>query len=473
MKKSLALIGLLISVVVTGMTIYVFLASDIVGTSHYDVYAVVDNANGLLIDTEVRIAGIKVGRIKKMDLLTNRAQLTLEINGDITIGKDDILRRVPQGILGASFLQLELVGGEPLSEGGFITNIEDKSLIDKLSRDADGIASNLTNITGDIDDYLSTSDLFARIDAVVAVLEETLNNINKITAGLAQSSEINAQNIQVLIASIAGITSTIEQFIALDKANDTQELSDTLVAIKESLNNIQQISDSINNGEGTIGKLIHDDTLYKEATEAVQNVNAITNRAAGLYTNFDYRYEGLISETGTGYASRNHVNIRISPAESTRYYQIGITTGGPEKFEGTPNYTSTINTSNIKLNLELAQQFTPWLRVHGGLIENTGGVGVQFTPIKQLELGVDAFDFGGGNAGAMMRANAYVYPFFDPDDKKNPLKWIYIGGGVDDILGSYQQNYYFGVGLRIYDEFLYDSIRLIPLASAASAVSQQ
>lgn len=471
MVKSLTLIGLLISAVTVGISIYVFMASDIIRGDVYNLYATVDNATGLLVDTNVRVAGIQVGRIKHMELVDNRARLTLEIKASIIVHSNDTLKRVSQGILGASFLEIILTNeGSLLEDGAEILNVEDQSIIDKLSGSAGEIVDNVGDVTSDIQAYLATSDLFTQIDAIATTLESTLAHINQITQGLALNSELNANNINLLIASIAGITSALEQFIANDKNNPNQALSDTLVSIKESLQNIQSITDSIDNGEGTIGKLLKDDSLYREANTAVENINKITNRAAGLYTNFDYRYEGLISGSGKGYASKNHINLRISPAESPRYYQFGITSGGSENFDGTPNYTSTIGDSTLKLNLLLAQQFTPWLRAKGGLIENTGGVGIDITPIKQIEVGAEVFDFGGGNAGAMIRANAYIYPFFDPNNKNNPLKWIYIGGGVDDVLNSYERNYYFGAGIRIYDEFLYDSIRLIPLASAASAI---
>ena len=471
MLKSIALIGLLITSVTVGISVYIFLASDIIRGDVYNLYATVDNATGLLIDTNVRVAGIQVGRIKNMELVENRAKLTLELEQRIQVHSNDILKRVPQGILGSSFLEIVLTNeGSVLEDGAEMLNIEDKSLIDTLSGGAEEIVGNVENVTADIQAYLATSDLFAQIDKIASTLESTLQHINQITKGLAVNSELNAQNINLLVASMAGIASALEQFLAQDKANPNQDLSDTLVSIKESLQNIQAITDSINNGEGTVGKLLKDDSLYTEANTAVANINKITNRAAGLYTNFDYRYEGLISGAGNGYASRNHINLRIAPAESPRYYQIGVSTGGPERFDGTPIYTSTIGDSTLKLNILLAQQFTPWLRAKGGLIENTGGVGIDITPIKQVEVGVEAFDFGGGDTGAMLRTTTYIYPFFDPNEKNNPLKWIYVGGGVDDILNSYERNYYFGVGIRIYDEFLYDSIRLIPLASAASSV---
>lgn len=471
MVKSAFIIGLFLTLVTLFVGVYMFLASDVIGTATYTIYAKVKNANGLLIDGSVNVSGVKIGRIKNIVLENNQAKLILEIEKKIELHEEDILTRVPKGILGSVVLEIERTQtGKLLQDKDYLINVDNDTLMETLTNSSQEIIKDVDYVTGEIQNYLASSDLLARIDEITEYLATTTKDISLITQELAINSQFNAQNIQTMIQAIAGITVALEQFLTTDKTLNNQEFADTLIAIKNSLQNIQEITDGISQGEGTIGKLLKDETLYTQTATAVENINKVTRRAAGLYTDFEYRYEGLIAESTLQYTSRNNVNLRINPADSPRYYQVGITTGGPENFVNTPDYTSNFVNDTTKINLLFAQRFGKMLTVRGGLLENTGGFGIDFTPIPQLQISGEAFDFGGGKSGIQLRSNIYIYPFFDPRELRNPLKWIYIGGGVDDILESYKRNYYFSLGIRIQDEFIYDAIRLLPLASATTTI---
>jgi len=47
----------------------------------------------------------------------------------------------------------------------------------------------------------------------------------------------------------------------------------TASSLKLTVNNLQELSHKLNSGEGTLGRLINDDSLYLEAQSTVQKVN--------------------------------------------------------------------------------------------------------------------------------------------------------------------------------------------------------
>jgi phospholipid/cholesterol/gamma-HCH transport system substrate-binding protein len=99
--------------------------------------------------------------------------------------------------------------------------------------------------------------------------------------------------------------------------------------------------------------------------------------------------------------------------------------------------------------------------VRAGVFESTAGVGMDLSPFSQLALSAEAFDFGAED-GAYLRGYGTVYPFYNPDSS-NPLQWLYLSGGVDDILGVYERDYFIGAGVRFTDQDLRGLVGFIPI----------
>jgi hypothetical protein len=89
--------------------------------------------------------------------------------------------------------------------------------------------------------------------------------------------------------------------------------------------------------------------------------------------------------------------------------------------------------------------------LRGGAIESTGGLGVDFQPHQKFSISTELFDFSQDDK-PYLRAYGIIYPFFDPT-LSNPFNWIYIGGGVDNILIE-NRDYFMSLGLRFTDNDL-------------------
>ena len=55
------------------------------------------------------------------------------------------------------------------------------------------------------------------------------------------------------------------------------DLRESIPKLRESINSFHDISQKIARGEGTIGKLLNDETLYAETKQTVSNINTITS----------------------------------------------------------------------------------------------------------------------------------------------------------------------------------------------------
>ena len=478
MKKSIIIIGIFTTSVTTLFTFFIIRASNLVGTKSYEVYAEMKDANGIVRETTVRIAGVTVGKVKNLTLKKdNHVRLTIELDGNIAIPIDSIVQKKPLGILGSSFLEI-IPGTESklISKGHTLNSTSSSSLMDTLGTSAGNISKDLESITDTVNTYLSQSKIFETINSISIELNTALVGINALLETVQASAKNNSDSINGIITATAQITNALEYLMVKDKNSSDTELSQTLLAIRNTLVNIEEITGKINNGEGTIGKLVYKDDVYDTINEVANNldttinsINNIVTPTSQLKTAFDYRVENLISENFK-YTPKQHVNILLKVPNTQRQFKVGITYGGGEVLSSKRNSYPSLSNSNIKLNLTIGQNlFKDYFTLHGGIIENTGGLKLDIKPLKEWIISSEIYNFGTKN-GVNIRTLTQINPFTSLENTNNPLRWLYINGGVDDILNNYTRTYFIGVGLHFVDNFFYDATKLLPVASTINTI---
>lgn len=108
------------------------------GADDYELVAKFRSAAGLSPGTDVRIAGVKIGRVSNLDLdpKSFRARVTLSIRNDIELSDETIAKIDSEGLLGGSFVSIEPIPGfEALGPGDEIVNTQGSvSLLDLLAQ---------------------------------------------------------------------------------------------------------------------------------------------------------------------------------------------------------------------------------------------------------------------------------------------------------------------------------------------------
>ncbi len=112
--------GAVVMLVAIGFVVFAFRASGISADGGYRVNAVFNDASGLAIGTDVRMAGVKVGTVigQSLDTETFQANIVLEIDESIQLPSDSSARILPDGLLGGNFISLEPGAEEDLIPNG-------------------------------------------------------------------------------------------------------------------------------------------------------------------------------------------------------------------------------------------------------------------------------------------------------------------------------------------------------------------
>ena len=127
MKNSMVetLIGAAVVAIAAAFFIYAYQVSDRASTAGgYRLVAEFDNAEGVNVGSDVRMAGVKVGTVVDMSLNSENymAKLTLQLDPKLQLTDDSAAKVTAEGLLGSKFIALEqggsdvkLADGEPIS----------------------------------------------------------------------------------------------------------------------------------------------------------------------------------------------------------------------------------------------------------------------------------------------------------------------------------------------------------------------
>lgn len=269
----------------------------------YTLVAGFGNLKGLKTGDEVRMAGVKVGAVELTRLAGNRVEALLAIEPNVKIPTDAIASVEQSSLLGSNYLGVTFgTPGGPLLKD--MDEIKTKPTVDmsEVISQLGNLGSKLEQVIGEIGKSMGTDSdgggIFQRIDKLVTdngpKLTETISNLQDITAKikggegtfgklvndpklhddlLASVSEIKlaAADARTFMGDTKGIVADVKS----GKGALGALLYDPATAdnLKFTIANARTVSDKIAKGEGSLGKLLADDTLYRDAQATLKKAD--------------------------------------------------------------------------------------------------------------------------------------------------------------------------------------------------------
>lgn len=127
--------GAIVLLAAAGFVTLAYEAADIKGNGGYEIIAEFGSTGGLSVGDDVRISGIKVGRIteQSLDPITYSARIAMAIAPEIEIPADSSARITAASLLGGNYLEL-MPGAEDemLAAGAVIYDTRDPVSISDL-----------------------------------------------------------------------------------------------------------------------------------------------------------------------------------------------------------------------------------------------------------------------------------------------------------------------------------------------------
>ncbi len=284
-------VGILTAVAIAVLILgYSFLKGNDVFSREQDFYATYDNVEGLAVSNPVMVNGFQIGRVSALQLIANgHIVAQLKIKPEYKIPDNTIAHLESTSLLGSKAIVFQLGTSNRYAENGDTLNANvQKDLLQQVKpvqQKAEAMIGRLDSILTSLNHTISPdfqknfNASFASIANILKTLESTTHSVDGMVG--AQANRLNA--IFANLESISGNLKNNNQHITsimsnLDQVTDKFAKADferTLRNADQAVADMQSAINKVNRGEGSLGKLLNDDQLYNNLSNASENLDKL------------------------------------------------------------------------------------------------------------------------------------------------------------------------------------------------------
>ena len=275
----------------------------------YTIKAKFPNAAGVLEGSPVRVAGLPVGSVKRIQIIGSDVHMDLELRKDnmervrttsrATIGSVSLLGEGAVDITASTT-------GEPIPPYGYVPSGGAPAQLSDVTAQASKGIEELTALLSDIragrgtvGKLMTDEQLYAELHQLTTAARQVTDNLNRGKGTIGQLLN-NPESARQLEASLKNLT-TITDKINKGQGSLGQLMNDPTLAknLNDVTANLGSLTAKINQGQGTMGKLMNDDVLYQRFNAVTTNLETLLNRlnkgegTAGKLMNDQALYENI------------------------------------------------------------------------------------------------------------------------------------------------------------------------------------
>ncbi|MDP4187502.1 MAG: MlaD family protein [Bacteroidota bacterium] len=279
-------VTLVIAVFIWGLN---FLKGRNLFTRENTFYAVYDNVGGLMESSKVIIHGYKVGKVDKIFFMSghnDKIIVRLAIDKQFKIPKNSVAKIYSTDFMGTKAVDLILSDSkEYCNENDTLRSDFEQALIDQINDEilpvkfkAENLMMAIDTVLEDVHSVLNESTkknislTFRHVEGISASVDDLLSSQKGRLAAIFYNIESISDNLKennkYLTAAIHNLSAT----------SDSLAKSNLKVAINNanaSLEQTREIMSKINKGQGTLGLLVNDETLYTNLKNSSQQLDAL------------------------------------------------------------------------------------------------------------------------------------------------------------------------------------------------------
>ena len=246
---------------------------------------VYDNVEGLVASNPVTINGFKIGNVQKINLSadgSNKLEIKLIIDNEVEFSKSSKAELYETGLIGGKAIAIipNYQDGSIAESGDYLqgtikpgltelvnqklTPLQDK--LESAIQNADKVVLNINELLSD-DTKTSLQQSILNFKNISESLNETTNNVNSIILNNSNAIENSLKNIESSSKNINEITKSVSD------AN----VSDLISKLNSTVSNFNLTLNKINNGNGSVSKLLENDAIFNNLEKATSELEALIN----------------------------------------------------------------------------------------------------------------------------------------------------------------------------------------------------
>lgn len=259
-------------------------------------YAIYNEIDGLTKSNNISIHGLKIGQVKDVyfdQSHTGEIIVELAVSNDYPIPRNSVARIFSSGLMGSKEISIILGDASELAQNGdtLFGSIEG-SLKDEVNRQVLPLKRKAEELMGSIDSMVTifqtifNSSARANLASSFENIEKTFYNLQHSSSKLDTLIAYESNRLSLIIEHIesisdnldnneANISNILSNFSSLSDSLAKADVGGTFINVNRSMTDLQKILEKINNGEGTIGKLLQNDSLYFHLEKSAADLNRL------------------------------------------------------------------------------------------------------------------------------------------------------------------------------------------------------
>lgn len=244
-------------------------------------YAVYDNSKGLLPGDLVTINGMQVGTVSSLKFHPRQdgsVIVTFTINNDLEM-PSNTKAKLSSSLMGS--VSIELILGDSrqlLQSGDTLVSQSDTGTMEMISETILPIKNNLetllvslNDLTNNLNDLIN-NELKYDLNRGVDNFANSMENIKVISADLQQLVDSEDGKLVQVVNNLEVIT---EDFAVVSDSLKRIDYNRMILSLENCIAEFNALLEGINNGEGSAGLLVKDDSLYINVNETVATLQSL------------------------------------------------------------------------------------------------------------------------------------------------------------------------------------------------------
>ena len=273
--------------VIVSLFLIIFLFNYLKGQNLLDssrkVYVIYDNVEGLATSSPVTVNGHAIGRVQEIDFTedgSGKIKVLLQIEDDFQFSKNSKAELYDTGLIGGKGIGIipAFDNAENIQSGDVLIGTTKPGIMDLVGQtltplqekigamliSADSLLTNINDVF-DEPTKRSLKNGISELETTISSFKNTSISINQLIANNKEKLDSTLANIEDVSANLSTITDSIAS------ANLTKTIND----LQATVSNFNKVLSSIENGQGSIGKLLKDDGLYNNLEGATKQLEQL------------------------------------------------------------------------------------------------------------------------------------------------------------------------------------------------------
>nr|WP_271711627.1 MlaD family protein [Marinigracilibium pacificum] len=242
-------------------------------------HVVYNNIDGLTVSNPVLINGFTVGRVSEINLLPERRNeiaITIDVDKKIPVGDSTIAEIISNDLLGSKAVELKLKTNSGFfNDGDTLFGSVQSNQIAELQKKVIPVMDEFKELSLRL--QIAADKVAQSLDTFETTANSATYMFNQTTPEIKKTLAAYRELSYKLSDDENGLPKVIANMSEFSESLKDTDLKATVDSANMALSNLNKALTSINEGQGSLGKLLNDDSVYVNLNSSLKSFDSLLN----------------------------------------------------------------------------------------------------------------------------------------------------------------------------------------------------